>query len=329
MVAKAKDKDPKKKSGKKAAAKDGKKDKDVMSRREKRTIPVKLDDKEIAKHAKDYANTRQKIELLEGEKKAADDKFKGDIKLLEGAAAELLGYIRTGERERELEVDVTYDWKSREVRVVRVDTKETITKRTMTAEEAQREMYDVDHRKDKGEVKDVSKKGDGKRAEKKNPEPNDVIDVETLNGWMRGKVLPSSGSVLNVQLFADSKTVDVPVESELWRWPDEVGENAAPTRNLPGVGDTVQAKGYDGLQEGKVSKIDGKKMTVDIGDDEVIEVDIDGDDWRWPDTLKASVGEQVEAKEEAKAEKGKRKKKGKGNGTDEIAPMPGEEGLDF
>lgn len=252
----------------KAAAKD----KDVMSRREKRTIPVKLDDKEISKLAKDYAGTKTKIELLEGEMKAAADKFKGDIKLLEGSAAELLGYIRTGERERELEVDVIYDWRTNEVRVVRVDNQEEITKRAMSAEERQREMFEVSHRKDKGEVKNAKGK-DGKPADRKQPQPHDVIDVETREGWKRGKVQPSSGSMLDVDV-GDGKIESVPVESSLWRWPDEVGENSAPV--------------------------------------------VEGDD----ETLKATVGEQAEAK------KGKRGKKSKAD-DEEIPPMPGEEGLGF
>jgi len=293
-----------------------KKDKDVMSKREKRTIAVKLDDKEIAKLAKEYAGTKQKIALAEGEMKAAADKFKGDIKLLEGAAAEVLGYISTGERERELEVDVIYDWRSNEVRVVRVDTKEEVAKRAMSYEERQREMFGVDHKKDRGEVKDVKKASDSK-AERKQPVANDVVDVETLAGWKRGKVLPSSGSVLDVEC-SDGKVEHAPVEGQTWRWPDEVGSESAPANNLPKVGDRIQAKGFDGWQEGKVSKIAGGLMTVDIGEDEVIDqLAINGDDWRWPETLKASVGEQAKAKNEKKTGKRGGKKRWPGDDNSE------------
>lgn len=318
MVAKAKEKDPKK-SEKKAAS--TAKDKDVMSRREKRTIPVKLTDAEISKFATQHVETLDKIAAKEEEKKTADAAIKGDIALLEEADAKLVSILRTKSQERELEVDVVYDWRTNEVRVVRVDTGEEVTKRAMSYEERQREMFSVDHKKDKGEVKNAKGK-DGKPADRKQPQPHDVIDVETIEGWKRGKVLPSSGSMLDVDV-GDGKIEHAPVEGQTWRWPDEVGENSAPAKNLPKVGDRIQAKSYDGWEEGKVSKVDGGLMTVDLGEDECTQVDMDSDDWRWPEKLKASMGEQVEAKGKSKG------KKKSAKGDDDIPPMPGEEGLDF
>jgi hypothetical protein len=81
-------------------------------------------------------------------------------------------------------------------------------------------------------------------------------------------------------------------------------------RDLPQVGDRIEARGHDGFHEGSVGKVDGKKITVNVGDDEVIEADVDSEDWRWPEDA------------EATGKRKKRGKKGNPNGVD-TTPPPG------
>jgi hypothetical protein len=250
----------KKKDKKKETKKTGK-NKDVMSRREKRTIPVKLEDKEIAKHARDYSKLLDKVKVIEEEKKTADAEFKRDIQLLEESAGKLLAIISTGTEDRELAVDVVYDWPHKEVRVVRVDNEEVITKRTMTAEESQKEIFDVNGKpnpKDRSEVKDAKKPGDEKPGGRRTPVAGEIIEVETRAGWKTGKVLPSSGSVLDVEVEGEAEPLHIPVEAQIWRWPQKTGEMK------PAEGETK------------------------VGEDET--------DPTNGETLKASVGEQAAAK---------------------------------
>lgn len=234
-----------------------KKDKDVMSRREKRTIPVKLTDKEKAKISTEHVETLDKITAKEEEKKTADAAIKGDIALLEEAAKKLADIIRAGTQDRELEVDVVYDWKTNEVRVVRVDTKEVVTQRAMSYEERQREMFGVDHKKDKGEVKDA-KKGDGKPGERKTPVAGDAIEVETRKGWIPGKVLPSSGSLLDVDV-GEAEPMHIPVEAQIWRWPDPAGDETLTAT----VGEQVASK--KGRKRGKKANPNGVDTTPPEG----------------------------------------------------------------
>jgi len=233
MVAKAKKSDGEKKTVKT-------KDKDVMSRREKRTIPVKLTDKEKAKISTEHVETLDKIAAKEEEKKTADAAIKGDIALLEEAAKKLADIIRAGTQDRELDVDVIYNWRTNEVQVVRADTKEVISTRAMSYEERQREMFGVDHKKDKGEVKNAKKVGDGKPGERKTPVAGDAIEVETRAGWKPGKVLPSSGSVLDVEVEGEAEPMHIPIEAQIWRWPQKAGETKPAEGETDGAGDETK-----------------------------------------------------------------------------------------
>jgi hypothetical protein len=130
---------------------------DEMRRRERRPVLVKLGDHEIAGFAKDYVSTRTKLYLLQLDLKKARDQFKDDSKLLEEGASQLLAWIKAEAKEVEMDVDVVYDWAHNEVRVERADNHETVASRTMTREEAQRELFDVEGKPelDRHEVRDA------------------------------------------------------------------------------------------------------------------------------------------------------------------------------
>jgi hypothetical protein len=200
-----------------------------------RTLPCKLTEKEKSKMGEDLENNMTKIEAIESAKKTADAGFKEDIGLLEEAQALLRGMIRTGTQDREVKCEQETDYRAGEIRVRRLDTGDVFSKRNMTKEETQlpldaqkpaSKLISLDGgKKDRSELKDVKKPGD--KPERKLPVANDVIDVETLAGWKRGKVLPSSGSMLDVDV-GEGKTEHAPVEGQTWRWPDEVGDESAP-----------------------------------------------------------------------------------------------------
>jgi len=220
-----------KKEAKNTKAEKAAKDDKVTKLTVTRKLPCKLTEKERAKAGEDLENNMTKIESIELAKKTADDGFKKDIGMLEEVQVVLRGMIRCGTQDREVKCEQETDYRAGEVRVRRLDTGEVFSRRTMTKEESQLplggKLISLDGgKKDRSELKDVKKPSTDK-PERKLPVPNDVIDVETLAGWKRGKVLPSSGSMLDVDV-GEGKIEHAPVEGQTWRWPDEVGEESSP-----------------------------------------------------------------------------------------------------
>ena len=66
-------------------------------------------------------------------------------------------------------------------------------------------------------------------------------------GWKSGKVLPISGSVLDVDV-GDEAPVQAPIESQMWRWP-QAGEKEALKAT---VGEMAAA--HEGKKRGRKSK---------------------------------------------------------------------------
>jgi hypothetical protein len=199
-----------------------------------RRLPCKLDPKELAKLGQDLCTTLDKIDAIEAQKKSANEQFKADTSLLEESLTVLRDRQRSKAEERDVKCIQETDYRAAEIRVKRLDTGEVFSKRTMNREELQ---LPLDAQKPAGKLIPMDG-GKGKPTERKQPKPNDVIDVETRAGWKRGKVLPSSGSVLDVDV-GDGKIEHAPVDGQTWRWPDEVGENSAPVVEK---GDPLTAK---------------------------------------------------------------------------------------
>ena len=102
-----------------------------------RTLLCKLSEKEMAKLGPALAENMDKIEAVEASKKVADDGFKKEIGLLEEISTKLRNMLRSGGEEREVKCEEVTDYRAGEVRVTRLDTKETFSKRTMTKDEMQ------------------------------------------------------------------------------------------------------------------------------------------------------------------------------------------------
>ena len=205
-----------------------------------RSLACKLTKEARAKAGEDLEANLSKIEAVEATKKAASEQAKADIELLLEVQVKLRNMIKTGAEEREVKCEEETDYRHGEVRVKRLDTGEVFSKRNMAKDEMQLpldaqkpggKLLGMDGaKKDRSELKDV--KPEGEAAERKTPEAGDTIEVETRSGWKSGMVLPISGSVLDVDV-GEEAPVQVPIESQMWRWPGEgkalatVGEVAA------------------------------------------------------------------------------------------------------
>jgi hypothetical protein len=119
--------------------KDSKDTKDQKSVKKlvKRMLPCKLDQAALAKLGQDLSANLDKIAALEENKKATDKAINGDIALLEEGTSLLRDKIRSKSVEREVECEEVTDYRANEVRVIRLDTKEEFSKRTLTREELQ------------------------------------------------------------------------------------------------------------------------------------------------------------------------------------------------
>ena len=113
------------------------KDQKAVKKTVVRTLLCELSEKEMAKLGPQLAENMDKIEAIEAQKKVADDGFKKDIGMLEEVSTKLRNMLRSGGEEREVKCEEVTDYRAGEVRVTRLDTKETFSKRTMTKDEMQ------------------------------------------------------------------------------------------------------------------------------------------------------------------------------------------------
>ena len=221
------------------------KDQKSIKKLVKRMLPCKLDQAGLAKLAEELGANLDKIAALEERKKAEADSIKGDIGLLDEATSLLRDKIRSKSVEREVQCEEVTDYRACEVRVTRLDTKETFSKRAMAKEELQLPLdAQKPGGKDRSEVKDV-KSGGTEEPERKYPQAGNTIEVETRSGWKSGKVLPISGSVLDVDV-GEEAPVQAPIDSQMWRWP---GEGKQP---LTTVGEVAAAN--EGEKKGRKGK---------------------------------------------------------------------------
>jgi hypothetical protein len=229
------------------------KDQKSVKKTVKRMLPCKLDEAALAKLATDLGSNLDKIAALEEKKKAEADAIKGDIGLLEEATSLLRDKIRSKSVDREVECEEVTDYRAGEMRVMRLDTKEVFQKRTLTREELQ---LPLDAQKPAGKLLVM----DGGKGERKQPKPNDVIDVETRAGWKRGKVMRSAGNMIDVDV-GDGKIESAPADGQTWRWPDEVGDNSAPVIEK---GDPLKAKLGDVAAQHEKNKADAESAETPV-----------------------------------------------------------------
>jgi hypothetical protein len=113
------------------------KDQKATTKKVKRMLPCKLEEKELAKLGQELSANLDKISALEKKKKDEDKAINGDIALLDEATSLLRDKIRSKSAEREVECEEVTDYRAGELRVKRLDTGEVFSKRTLTKEELQ------------------------------------------------------------------------------------------------------------------------------------------------------------------------------------------------
>jgi hypothetical protein len=105
-----------------------------------KTLEVRLTEEEVAASAQELAAALTKRADLEARKKSVTAAIKGEIETIDAQACLLTRRVATRRDWREVECTEEPDYRRGEVRVVRCDTLETVTVRTMTARERQMEL---------------------------------------------------------------------------------------------------------------------------------------------------------------------------------------------
>lgn len=111
---------------------------------EKRTLKVKLTDKEILQRAKDLIEADEEIERIEEQKKESAENF-STLKKEQTERKKLArDAVKTGEEDREVDCKWEADWASKQWLLKRQDTGRTIEASTMDADDLQRDMTQPD-----------------------------------------------------------------------------------------------------------------------------------------------------------------------------------------
>jgi hypothetical protein len=104
-------------------------------------LPVQLTEEDLRDRGDALAASVQQTAALTEEKKAQDAEINGKIKLSKEITRKLAGILASKTEEREVECDVTKDYKGNTVTTSRSDTGEVVDTRPMTPDERQEELY--------------------------------------------------------------------------------------------------------------------------------------------------------------------------------------------
>lgn len=105
-----------------------------------RDLPVPLTDRERLEIGADIARSQQIAEQAERDKKAADENFKGTIESAYADVSSLTQLLRYGKKDRPVQCQIKRDYRLGQVRIIRMDTGETLEDRPMTKAERQMGM---------------------------------------------------------------------------------------------------------------------------------------------------------------------------------------------
>lgn len=99
-----------------------------------------LTDKELLDYGQMMADSNAEATALEDQLASVKKEYQGRIDAATATAARLGGCIRSGYEHRDVECEEVRNWTDKTVKVIRLDTKEVVESRRMTAEEAQMEL---------------------------------------------------------------------------------------------------------------------------------------------------------------------------------------------
>lgn len=100
-------------------------------------LPVRLSDNEIKLRGEKLADLLREIGVLDEEKKLESKKYSDKIKEKEIEANEVADAIRSGQEDRDVEIERRPDYTKEVVEVIRLDTGEIIASEPMTDEDRQ------------------------------------------------------------------------------------------------------------------------------------------------------------------------------------------------
>jgi hypothetical protein len=106
-----------------------------------RKLPVQLTDDELQQRSQALVGNIKQTDALKEEKKTATSEFKARIGACNDVTKRLTEIISSGKEERDVECEMTKDYKGGTVTVVRLDTGEVVETRPMTADERQESMW--------------------------------------------------------------------------------------------------------------------------------------------------------------------------------------------
>lgn len=148
--------------------KDKKRPADVRIQKDTRHLKIALTREEIEERAERAAYTWAEMQKQEAEMKAVASTFKARISELEGKLNALQQQVRDRCAYGDVDCDIVFDFKVKEVYVVRLDTKDEIERRDMRRDEMQEkfEFKDTDQPKDEA-VAELNEEGDRTASELK------------------------------------------------------------------------------------------------------------------------------------------------------------------
>ena len=112
----------------------------IQTKKTKESLKCQLSDKEILELGKQSARVGSAIRQKESELQAVKSQFKAELDKLVAERNELETKINAGWEFRTVDCEIIKDFRENTLRVVRLDTFDTVRERTLTAEERQHNL---------------------------------------------------------------------------------------------------------------------------------------------------------------------------------------------
>lgn len=105
-------------------------------------LSCELNDVEWSNRAREFADAQRATEAMKNRKKSVMAELNADLKVAEAKEDKLASIVANKREQREVTVDVKYDYEKGLVTKTRTDTKEAISTREMTTSERQGGLFE-------------------------------------------------------------------------------------------------------------------------------------------------------------------------------------------
>lgn len=185
--------------------------KELVPRRIKRELPVKLTESELAATAKEIGKLNRERQAMEAQAKQAASQWKDRISGLDARISDLAEKADGGVEARVVDCEEMFDYRRGEVRVVRLDTNEQLETRPMTSDERQPSLPapGMDTKKEKEKAPKKPSRADAAHANAEAPaeggdappeskaatieNPQEVLDAEKAENVSRKSAKKDDG----------------------------------------------------------------------------------------------------------------------------------------